>query len=78
MATPSESVHEFGRIPLLEMGDALTDQTGFLQPAAGRILAGAGLSGGQVRHGALNRVTIVRRIALGQQVLRIVEKSRQH
>ena len=47
----------------------------FLQPAAGRILSGAGLGGGSLQQVLRHHGSAARRIVLGRQILRIVAKS---
>jgi hypothetical protein len=51
------------------------DATLFLQPAAGRILSGAGVAGGSLRQVMRHHGAAARRIVLGRQILKIVAKS---
>ena len=51
------------------------EATRFLQPAAGRIVAGAGLAGGPLQQALRHHSSVARRIVLGQQILKIVGKS---
>lgn len=50
------------------------DDTRFLQPAAGRIIAGAGLAGGQLQQVLRHHGLVARRIVLGRQILKIIGK----
>ena len=47
----------------------------FLQPAAGRILAGAGLAGGSLQQALRHHGVAARRIVLGRQILKIAGKA---
>ena len=49
----------------------------FLQPAAGRILTGAGLAGDQLQQVMRHHSSIARRIVIGRQILKIVAKGSQ-
>jgi hypothetical protein len=55
--------------------DSSPQTTRFLQPAAGRILAGAGLAGGSLQQVLRRHGAAARRIVLGRQILKIVAKS---
>lgn len=49
----------------------------FLQPAAGRIVTGAGFSGDRLQQALRHHSSVARRIVLGRQILKIVGKSSQ-
>jgi hypothetical protein len=55
--------------------DHSSEATRFFQPAAGRILAGAGLAGGSLQQVLRHHGTAARRFVLGRQILKIVAKS---
>ena len=68
---------EFGvTTPRLEGSglDGSPEGSRFLQPAAGRVIAGAGLAGAQLRQVLRHHSSIARRIVLGRQILKIVGK----
>ena len=55
--------------------DDASGEARFLQPAAGRIITGAGLAGGQLQQVMRHHSSVARRIVLGKQILKIVGKS---
>jgi hypothetical protein len=55
--------------------DGSSGETRFLQPAAGRILTGAGLAGEHLQQVLRHHSSVARRIVIGKQILKIVGKG---
>ncbi len=64
-------------VPRFWATDQTPDAAQFLQPAAGRIVTGAGLAGGQLRQALRHHSAVARRIVLGRLILKIIGKSSQ-
>ena len=59
----------------LHADSSSSDETSFMQPAAGRIVAGAGIAGGHLPQVLRHHSSVARRIVKGRMILNIVGRS---
>ena len=59
----------------LHADSSSSDGTSFMQPAVGRIVAGAGIAGGHLPHVLRHHSSVARRIVMGRMILNIVGRS---